>query len=80
MWLLGGLLAKFLLSDQFGQAEEVVGGATEDEHPVHSMQSAYLHLAYWTCLFQPSEGLFDEPTAAQADAVPRMPCRSAVEV
>ena len=57
-----------------------MGGATEDEQPVDLVQSAQLHLAHWTGLLEPSESLFDQPAAVQADGVAGMPRGSAAEV
>ena len=79
----GALLPEALLrslGDQFRQPHEVVGGATEDEQPIDLVQSAQLHLAYRTGLFEPSKSFFDQPSAAQADGVAGMPRGSAVEV
>src|ERR1700677_329090 len=66
--------------DQFRQAHEVVGCAAEDEQPVDVVQSAQLHLADRTGLFEPSESLFDQPSTAQTDGVAGMPRGSAVKV
>ena len=48
-----------LLGEEPGQAQEVVGGAAEDEDPVHLVQSAQLYLAELAGLFQPSEALLN---------------------
>jgi RNA-directed DNA polymerase len=62
------------------QAHEVVSGATEDEDPVHLVQTAQLHLAYGTGLLQPSEALLDQPSPTQADRITGMPGGPAVHV
>ena len=68
-----------LLGEQPGEAEQVVGGATEDEQPVYFFQSAQLHLAQRAVLLQPAEALLDQPAAAQAECVALVPRGSAVE-
>jgi hypothetical protein len=57
-----------------------VRGATEDEQPVHLVQTAQLDLAQRAGLLQPSEALLHQPAAAQADRVAGVPCGSPVEV
>src|ERR1039457_3999461 len=53
------------LSHQSRQPDQVVRRATEDEQPVHFFQTSQLDLAQRTGLLQPSESLFDQPSAAQ---------------
>ena len=67
------------LCDQPGQPGQVVRGATEDEQPVHLVQSAQLHLADRAGLLQPSEALLDQPATAQADGIAGVPGGSPVE-
>src|SRR5260370_2383965 len=66
--------------DKPGQPGQVVRGATEDEQPVHLVQSAQLHLADRAGLLQPSEALLDQPATAQADGIAGVPGGSPVEV
>src|SRR5258707_12535203 len=68
------------LGDQFLKPREVVSGAAEDEQPIDLVQSAQLYLADRAGLLEPSNSLFDQPSAAQADGVAGMPRGSAVEV
>src|SRR4030088_3063356 len=68
------------LCDQPGQPGQVVRGATEDEQPVHLVQSAQLHLVDRAGLLQPSEALLDQPATAQADGIAGVPGGSPVEV
>jgi hypothetical protein len=65
---------------QPGQPGQVVRGATEDEQPVHFVQSAQLHLADRAGLLEPSEALLDQPATAQADGIAGVPGGSPVEV
>jgi hypothetical protein len=57
-----------------------VRGAAEDDQPVHFVQLAQLYLAQWAGLLQPAEALLDQPAAAQADLIARMPGGSAIQV
>ena len=54
--------------------------ATEDEQPVHFLQASQLGLAQRAGLLQPSESLFDQPSAAQADGIAGLARGSAVQV
>ena len=62
------------------QAQEVVGGAAEDEDPVHLMQTAQLDLPNRAGLLQPSEALLDQPSPAQADRIAGMSGGSAIHI
>ena len=66
--------------NELWQPEQVVCGATEDEHPIHLRESAHLYLGEWAGLLQPAEGLFDQPTTAEADRVAGVPGGSSIEV
>jgi len=66
--------------DEPWQPEQVVGGATEDEEPVHLGQTSQPYQSEWVGLLQPAEGLFDQPTTAEADRVAGMPGGSCIEV
>ncbi len=57
-----------------------MGGATENEQPIYFLQSAQLDLAQRRGLLQPSEALFDQPSAAQTDDIAGLPRGSAVQV
>jgi hypothetical protein len=57
-----------------------VGGAAEDEDPVHLGQTSQLYLSKWAGLLQPAEGLLDQPTTAQADGVAGVPGGSSIKV
>jgi hypothetical protein len=46
---------RFLLRHEPGQPDQVMGGATEDEQPVHLFQSTYLDLTQGAGLLQPSK-------------------------
>ena len=70
----------WLLSHQFGQPDQVVRGATEDEQPVHFFQASQLDLAQRAGLLKPTEALLDQPSPAQADGIARLPCGSSVQV
>ncbi len=68
------------LSHQSRQPDQVVRRATEDEQPVHFLQAAQLDLAQRAGLLQPSESLFDEPSATQADGIAGLARGSAIQV
>src|ERR1039458_4840965 len=55
---------RLLLCDQPGQSNQVVGGATEDEQPVHFLQPSQLYLSQRAGLLQPTKSLFHQPSAA----------------
>jgi hypothetical protein len=71
--------AALLMHDQPGHPGQVMRGATENEQPVHLVQSAQLHLADRAGLLQPSEALLDQPATAQADGIAGVPGGSPVE-
>jgi hypothetical protein len=68
------------LSHQSRQPDQVVRRATEDEQPVHFLQTPQLYLAQRPGLLQPSKALFDQPSAAQADGIAGLARGSAVQV
>ena len=68
------------LSHQSRQPDQVVRGTTEDEQPVHFLQTSQLDLAQRAGLLQPSEALFDQPSPAQTDGVAGLSCGSAVQI
>src|ERR1019366_7638951 len=78
----GTLLPEYFrwLSHQSRQPDQVVRRATEDEQPVHFLQASQLDLAQRAGLLQPSESLFDQPSAAQADGITGLARGSAVQV
>lgn len=56
-----------------------MSGATEDEQPVDLFESAQFYLSQRVGLLQPSDALLDQPSPAQADSVPSVPCRPAIQ-
>ena len=54
--------------------------ATEDEQPVHFLQSSQLDLAQRADLLQPPKALFDQPSPAQADGIAGLPRSPAVQI
>ena len=69
-----------LLDDEPWQAQEVVGGAAEDEDPAHLVRAAQLHLVNRPGLLEPAEALLDQPSPAQTDRIAGMPGGSAIHV
>jgi hypothetical protein len=57
-----------------------VCGATEDEQPVHFLQTSQLDLTQWACLLKPTEALFNQPSPAQANGIAGLTRGSAVQV
>jgi len=57
-----------------------VCGATEDEQPVHFLQTSQLDLTQWACLLEPAEALLDQPSPAQANGIAGLTRGSAVQV
>ena len=68
------------LSHESGQPEQVVRGATEDEQPVHLLDSSQLDLAQRAGLLEPSKAFLHQPTPAQADGIAGLARGSAVQV
>jgi hypothetical protein len=69
-----------VVGDKLWQAQQVVGGATEDEALVDFGQATQLHLCQWAGLLEPAEGLFHLPAPAKRDRISGMPSGSTVEV
>ena len=57
-----------------------MGGAAEDEEPVDLHQTSQHYLSKWAGLLEPAEGLFDRPTAAEADRIAGVPGGSSIAV
>ena len=76
----GTLLAELSrwLSHEFGQSDQVVCCATEDEQPVHFLQTSQLDLTQSACLLEPAEALFNQPSPAQANGIAGLTRGSAV--
>ncbi len=55
-----------LCGEQSWQAQQVVGGAAEDEDPVQLGEASELNLAQRSGLLEPAEGFLDKPSLAQA--------------
>ena len=55
-------------------------GATEDEQPIHFLQSPQLDLAQRPGLLQPSKALLHKPSPAQADGVSGLARGPAIQV
>src|ERR1700674_4769305 len=68
------------LSHQSRQPDQVVRRATEDEQPVHFLQASQLDLAQRASLLQPSECLFDQPSATQTDGIAGLARGSTIQV
>src|SRR5260370_42143888 len=68
------------LSYKSRQPDQVVRGATEDEQPIHFLQTPQLDLAQRAGLLQPSKALFDQPSTAEADRIAGLAWGSAVQV
>src|ERR1700676_3059363 len=68
------------LSHQSRQPDQVVRRATEDEQPVHFLQASQLDLAQRASLLQPSESLFDQPSATQTDGIAGLARGSTIQV
>lgn len=58
-----------LACEELGQAQQVVGGAAEDEDPVDLGQASQLHPGERAGLLQPAEGLLDQPAAAELECI-----------
>jgi len=68
------------LRDQSRQAKQIMCSATEDEQPVHLLQSAQFYLSQRAGLLQPSEALFDQPATAQADGIACVSRGAAIQI
>ena len=68
------------LSHEFWHPDQVVRGATEDEQPVHFLQTSQLDLAQRAGLLEPAEALLDQPSPTQANGMARQTRGSAVQV